>query len=62
MGLKENVILGKLIPAGTGHEANAHLLPEPEPRDELELVASAVNGDSDEPVAEMAEAAEGEAE
>jgi DNA-directed RNA polymerase subunit beta' len=33
-GLKENVILGKLIPAGTGHEANAHLLPPPEPRRE----------------------------
>ncbi|MCL4258289.1 MAG: DNA-directed RNA polymerase subunit beta' [Anaerolineales bacterium] len=33
-GLKENVILGKLIPAGTGHEANAHLLPQPEPRKE----------------------------
>jgi DNA-directed RNA polymerase subunit beta' len=34
-GLKENVILGKLIPAGTGHIANAHLLPPPEPRREL---------------------------
>ena len=34
-GLKENVILGKLIPAGTGHEANAHLLPPPEQRREL---------------------------
>jgi DNA-directed RNA polymerase subunit beta' len=33
-GLKENVILGKLIPAGTGHPANAHLLPPPEPRKE----------------------------
>jgi DNA-directed RNA polymerase subunit beta' len=33
-GLKENVILGKLIPAGTGHAANAHLLPKPEPRRE----------------------------
>jgi len=33
-GLKENVILGKLIPAGTGHSANAHLLPPPEPRRE----------------------------
>jgi DNA-directed RNA polymerase subunit beta' len=33
-GLKENVILGKLIPAGTGHSANAHLLPQPEPRKE----------------------------
>jgi hypothetical protein len=32
--LKENVILGKLIPAGTGHAANAHLLPQPEPRKE----------------------------
>jgi DNA-directed RNA polymerase subunit beta' len=59
-GLKENVILGKLIPAGTGHEANTYLLPETKPVDELELVPSAVNGDSDEPVAEMAEAAEGE--
>jgi hypothetical protein len=33
-GLKENVILGKLIPAGTGHSANVHLLPQPEPRKE----------------------------
>ena len=41
-GLKENVILGKLIPAGTGHPANAHLLPPPEPR--RELVAEAPLG------------------
>jgi len=34
-GLKENVILGKLIPAGTGHIANVHLLPPPEPRKEV---------------------------
>jgi DNA-directed RNA polymerase subunit beta' len=33
-GLKENVILGKLIPAGTGHIANVHLLPPPELRKE----------------------------
>lgn len=38
-GLKENVILGKLIPAGTGHSANVHLLPPPEKRRE-ELVES----------------------
>ncbi|MBX3047866.1 MAG: DNA-directed RNA polymerase subunit beta' [Anaerolineales bacterium] len=38
-GLKENVILGKLIPAGTGHPANAHLLPPPEPRPEARVEA-----------------------
>ena len=46
-GLKENVILGKLIPAGTGHEANAHLLPQPEPRPEVmvEAPAGVIDGD-----------------
>jgi DNA-directed RNA polymerase subunit beta' len=43
-GLKENVILGKLIPAGTGHEANVHLLPPPEQRRE-ELIEAPVGGD-----------------
>jgi DNA-directed RNA polymerase subunit beta' len=38
-GLKENVILGKLIPAGTGHIANVHLLPPPEPRKEMLIEA-----------------------
>jgi DNA-directed RNA polymerase subunit beta' len=31
-GLKENVILGRLIPAGTGHPANRV---EPEPEEEV---------------------------
>ncbi len=43
-GLKENVILGKLIPAGTGHIANVHLLPPPEPRRE-EFFPSPMGGD-----------------
>ncbi len=43
-GLKENVILGKLIPAGTGHIANVHLLPPPEPRKE-EFAPSPLGGD-----------------
>ncbi|MCW5876126.1 MAG: DNA-directed RNA polymerase subunit beta' [Anaerolineales bacterium] len=46
-GLKENVILGKLIPAGTGHEANAHLLPPPEPRPEVLAEAPLVAGELD---------------
>ena len=43
-GLKENVILGKLIPAGTGHAANAHLLPPPELRKD-EMIEAAMGGD-----------------
>ena len=43
-GLKENVILGKLIPAGTGHIANVHLLPPPETRIE-ELAPAPLGGD-----------------
>jgi DNA-directed RNA polymerase subunit beta' len=43
-GLKENVILGKLIPAGTGHEANAWRLPAPEPR---EMLPRSDNGDAE---------------
>jgi hypothetical protein len=42
--LKENVILGKLIPAGTGHEANAWRLPAPEPR---EMLPRSDNGDAE---------------
>jgi DNA-directed RNA polymerase subunit beta' len=46
-GLKENVILGKLIPAGTGHEANAWRLPAPEPRETRELLPRSENGDAE---------------
>ncbi|MDA1329722.1 MAG: DNA-directed RNA polymerase subunit beta' [Chloroflexi bacterium] len=54
-GLKENVILGKLVPAGMGHEANQGRIPEPEPREEIEdLVSGSENGDAP---AELAEAA-----
>jgi DNA-directed RNA polymerase subunit beta' len=44
-GLKENVILGKLIPAGTGHIANAHLLQKPEPRKEELLAGISLGAD-----------------
>jgi DNA-directed RNA polymerase subunit beta' len=37
-GLKENVILGKLVPSGTGHEANADRLPKPKPREMDEVM------------------------
>lgn len=53
-GLKENVILGKLIPAGTGHEANEHRLPEPEPQEVDELPTISSDGASEETVAELA--------
>jgi DNA-directed RNA polymerase subunit beta' len=45
-GLKENVILGKLVPSGTGHEANAHRLPKPKPRelDEVMPILATGNG------------------
>jgi DNA-directed RNA polymerase subunit beta' len=53
-GLKENVILGKLVPAGTGHEANSDRIPLPEPREmndflpgvEAEAVPPAVIADA----------------
>jgi DNA-directed RNA polymerase subunit beta' len=46
-GLKENVILGKLIPSGTGHEANAERIPQPEPSEEIEgLIPGSENGDA----------------
>lgn len=44
-GLKENVILGKLIPAGTGHEANAYRIPKPESKELDELLSSVDTGE-----------------
>jgi DNA-directed RNA polymerase subunit beta' len=46
-GLKENVILGKLVPSGTGHMLNAGRIPQPEPIEEIEdVVAGSENGDA----------------
>ena len=45
-GLKENVILGKLIPAGTGYEAHMEQLAEIEAQEAL-AAAAAENGDSE---------------
>lgn len=53
-GLKENVILGKLIPSGTGHEANADRLPQPEPTVEEELLAATEAGGAIPPLTEEA--------
>ena len=43
-GLKENVILGKLVPAGTGHPANADRIPKPKPKLEDELMTPLDSG------------------
>jgi DNA-directed RNA polymerase subunit beta' len=53
-GLKENVILGKLIPSGTGHEANSDRLPQPEPTVEEELLAATEAGGAIPPLVEEA--------
>jgi len=47
--LKENVIIGKLIPAGTGFEEGpfAPQMPEPESYDELPVAALAEEGDGE---------------
>jgi DNA-directed RNA polymerase subunit beta' len=50
-GLKENVILGKLIPAGTGYEAHLEQLAEIEAQEAL--AAAAENGDSEEVAGEL---------
>jgi DNA-directed RNA polymerase subunit beta' len=57
-GLKENVILGKLIPAGTGFEAHMEQLAEIAAQEALE---AGENGDSD-AVDEQLEAGEVDAE
>ncbi len=59
LGLKENVILGKLIPAGTGYEAHMEQLADIAA--EEALAASKDNGE-DEPLLELEEGVEVEAD
>ena len=59
-GLKENVILGKLIPAGTGYDAHVEQLAEIAAEEALAAAASG-NGD-EEPVAELEEGFQPEAD
>jgi DNA-directed RNA polymerase subunit beta' len=49
-GLKENVILGKLVPAGTGYQVHLDELAEAEARQALE---AAQEGEEEEPLAEL---------
>jgi DNA-directed RNA polymerase subunit beta' len=56
-GLKENVILGKLIPAGTGYEAYMEQLAEDEAREALPE-----NGEEEISAGELEEGAEAEAD
>jgi DNA-directed RNA polymerase subunit beta' len=60
LGLKENVILGKLIPAGTGYDAHVEQLAEIAAEEALAAAASG-NGD-EEPVAELEEGFQPEAD
>ena len=60
LGLKENVIIGKLIPAGTGFRVESEEEPEPEEEEELIIEAPAdlagllIDDNTDETVLEAA--------
>lgn len=61
-GLKENVIVGRLIPAGTGFAAHAHRrrkLDDASARSFTDVGAAALGGESDEPTVGEEEGAAG---